>query len=96
MSGEAIYKFRLFVAGDAQNSVEAVANLSAICRQHLTGRHETEIVDVFQHPKRAQAEGIFMTPTLIKLTPPPVRKIIGTLSQTQTVLQALGLKTFTA
>lgn len=91
MSGEAIYSFRLFIAADGHNSMEAIANLNAICRQHLTGRHKTEIVDVFQHPGRAQAEGILMTPTLLKLTPLPLRRIIGTLSETEKVLQALGL-----
>ena len=49
-------------------------------------------MDVFREPKRALADGIFMTPTLVKLAPPPVRRIVGTLSQTQTVLQALGLE----
>lgn len=87
-----MFKFRLYVAGDALNSAQARANLSALCRAHLAGRHEIEVVDVFREPKRALADGIFMTPTLIKLAPLPVRTIVGTLSQTQTVLQALGLQ----
>ena len=91
MSRRTQFTFRLFVAGDAPNSVRAVANLAAFCRDHLADRYEIEIVDVFREPKRALAEGIFMTPTLIALTPPPVRKIVGTLSQTQTVLLTLGL-----
>ena len=85
------FTFRLFVAGDAPNSLQAVANLAAFCRDHLADRYEIEIVDVFREPKRALAEGIFMTPTLVALTPPPVRKVIGTLSHTQTVLLALDL-----
>jgi circadian clock protein KaiB len=85
------FKFQLYVAGDAQNSVQAIANLTALCRMHLPNRHEIEIVDVFQEPRRALAEGVFMTPTLVKLSPSPVRRIVGTLSQTQVVLQALGL-----
>lgn len=91
MSRPIIFKFRLYVAGDALNSAQARANLNALCRAHLAGRHEIEVVDVFREPKRALADGIFMTPTLIKLAPLPVRTIVGTLSQTQTVLQALGL-----
>lgn len=91
MSRHPQFMFRLFVAGDAPNSIEAVANLAAFCRNHLTDRYEIEIVDVFREPKRALAEGIFMTPTLVALTPPPVRRIVGTLSQTQTVLLTLGL-----
>jgi len=90
-----MFKFRLYVAGDALNSVQAVANLAALCRTHLPDRHEIEIVDVFREAKRALADGIFMTPTLVKLAPAPARKIVGTLSQTQTVLQALGLEALT-
>jgi circadian clock protein KaiB len=86
-----LFKFRLYVAGDAQNSVQALANLSALCRTYLPERHEIEVVNVFQAPKRALADGIFMTPALIKLAPTPVRRIVGTLSQTQPVLHALGL-----
>jgi circadian clock protein KaiB len=70
--------------------VQARGNLSGICRDHLPGRHEIEIVDVLKEPKRALADGIFMTPTLIKLGPAPT-KLVGTLSQTETVLLALGL-----
>jgi len=91
MSRRAKFKFRLYVAGDALNSVQAQANLAEFCRTHLPDRHEIEIVDVFREPQRALTDGIFMTPTLVKLAPSPARTIIGTLSQTQTVLQALGL-----
>jgi circadian clock protein KaiB len=76
----------------AQNSAQALANLTALCRGHLPDRHEIEVVDVFRESKRALADGIFMTPTLIKLAPSPARRIVGTLSHTQTVLQALGLE----
>ncbi|HTA66372.1 MAG TPA: circadian clock KaiB family protein [Xanthomonadaceae bacterium] len=86
------FRFQLFVAGDAQNSVQAIANLTALCRTYLPNQHEIRIVDVFQEPKRALAEGIFMTPTLLKVSPLPVRRIVGTLSHTQVVLQALGLE----
>lgn len=92
MSRRVMFKFRLYVAGDALNSVQAQSNLSALCRKYLPDRHEIEVVDVFQEPKRALIDGIFMTPTLVKLAPSPVRMIVGTLSQTQPVLQALGLE----
>ncbi len=91
MSRTSRFKFRLYVAGDTQNSAQARANLDAICRDHLPGQHEIEIVDVLKEPKCALADGIFMTPTLVKLGPAPARKIVGTLNQTETVLQALGL-----
>lgn len=92
MSGRVFFKFRLYVAGNAQNSVQAVANLAALCREHLPDRHEIEIVDVFRQAKRALADGILMTPTLVKLAPSPVQSIVGSLSDTQTVLYALGLE----
>jgi circadian clock protein KaiB len=88
-----MFKFRVYVAGDAHNSAQAVANLTALCLAHLAGRHEIEVVDVFREPQRARADGVFMTPTLMKLAPSPVRRIVGTLSQTEPVLQALGLET---
>lgn len=87
-----MFKFRIYVAADALNSTQAIANLSALCRAHLPNRHQIEVVGVFKNPKRALADGIFMTPTLIKLAPSPVRRIVGTLSQTQTLLLALGLE----
>jgi circadian clock protein KaiB len=87
------FKFRLYVAGDAPNSAQAVANLTALCRVHLPDRHAIEVVNVFREPQRALADNIFMTPTLIKLAPSPSSRIVGTLSQTQPVLQALGLET---
>ena len=88
-----VFKFRLYVADESQNSIKARANLDAICRSHLAERHEIEVINVFKDAKRALTDGIFMTPTLVKLSPSPVRTIVGTLSQTQTVLQALGLDT---
>jgi len=93
MSSRAQFKFRLYVAGEALNSAQARANLSALCQAHLPGRHKIDIVDVFKEPKRALTDGIFMTPTLVRLAPSPMKKIVGTLSQTQPVLQALGLET---
>jgi circadian clock protein KaiB len=87
-----MYKLRLYVAGHTQNSAQATANLAAICRTHLANRCEIEIVDVFREPKRALADNIFMTPTLVRLIPAPPLRIVGTLSQPEPVLQALGLE----
>jgi len=84
-------KLILFVAGDTLNSSLAIANLSSICRAHLSDRHQLEIVDVLREPNRALQDSVFMTPTLLKLSPKPVRIIVGTLSDTQPVLDALGL-----
>ena len=79
-------------AAGAVNSLHAVANLKTLCAQYLPDRHEIEIVDVYQAPQRALADGVMMTPTLIRIAPAPVRRIVGTLSQTPTIVQALGLE----
>jgi circadian clock protein KaiB len=86
------FKFRLFVAGRAMNSLQAMANLKALCAKYLADPYEIEIVDVYQSPQRALAEGVLMTPTLIKVAPSPNCKIVGTLSQTPILLQMLGLE----
>jgi circadian clock protein KaiB len=86
-----LYRFRLFIAGDTLNSAQALRNLTDICNAHLPARHQIEVVDVFAEPARALAEGILMTPALVKLWPQPVRKIIGTLSNAQIVLHALEI-----
>ena len=87
------HRLRLYVAGDAQNSLEALANLREICDKHLGGACDIEVVDVFLQPARALQDGIFMTPTLVKFSPGVLRTVVGTLSDTGTVLQALELPT---
>jgi circadian clock protein KaiB len=91
-----IFKFRLYVAGDTQNSMQALTNLKALCRVHLHDRSAIEVVNLSKQPKRALADGVLMTPTLVVLAPPPVRKIVGTLNQTQIMLEVLGLEMTTA
>jgi circadian clock protein KaiB len=81
---------RLYIAGNAPNSLRAVANVKALCDEHFAARHELEIVDLLKHPKRALADGIIVTPTLLKLSPLPVQRVIGNLSDTDQVLQALA------
>jgi circadian clock protein KaiB len=90
------FRFRLYIAGDTLNSSRALANLTAFCRVHLEDRHTIEVVDLFKEPRRALADGILMTPTLFILSPSPIRTIVGTLSQSQTLLEVLGLETITA
>ena len=90
MSQEPKVKFRLFVAGNAHNSAQALGNLIEYSETHLPGRHEIEVVDVFRDPERAQVEGVMMTPTLIKYSPLPVRKMIGTLSTNLHLALSLG------
>ena len=82
----------LYVAGRAPNSVKAIANLEAICRQHLKDGYKLEIVDVCEHPHRALNDGVLVTPSLTKVSPGPASNVIGNLSDTGSVLAALGLR----
>lgn len=91
MTDKAKYEFRLFVAGDASNSLQAAANLRDLCKTYLPDQHVIEVVDVFREPARAMADSVFMTPTLIKIGPLPSRRIVGTLSQLAVLLQTLDL-----
>ena len=84
---------RLYVAGRAPNSVKAIANLEAICRQHLKDSYRLEIVDVCEHPRRALDDGVLVTPSLTKVSPTPGANIIGNLSDTSSVLAAMGITT---
>ena len=86
-----VFSFRLYIAGDAPNSLQAMANLALLCKTHLPDRHQIEIVDVLLDPKRALTEAIYMTPTLVTDSPYPGHRIVGTLSNTEPILQILGL-----
>jgi circadian clock protein KaiB len=92
MTRRALYQFRLYTADSTQNSAEALANLTRICQKHLANLYSIEVIDVFQYPKRALADDIRMTPTLLKLSPAPAQRIVGTLRRTDRVLLALGLE----
>ena len=82
---------RLYVAGRAPNSVKAIANLEEICRQHLKDKYRLEIVDVCEHPRRALDDGVLVTPSLSMLSPSPGAIVIGNLSDTSSVLAAMGI-----
>lgn len=80
---------RLYVAGTAPNSLRALANVRTICEAHYAFAHQLEVVDMLIDPKRAVADGVIVTPTLLKLSPPPTARVIGNLSDTEQVLLAL-------
>jgi circadian clock protein KaiB len=83
---------RLYIAGKAPNSVKAIANLEAICRQYLAGGYKLEIVDVCEQPQRAFDDGVVVTPSLTKVSPAPTANVIGNLSDRGSVLAALALQ----
>jgi circadian clock protein KaiB len=82
------------VAGKTVRSEQAIANLRRICREELDGRYELEIIDVVESPEKAEEDRILATPTLIKQLPPPLRRVIGDLSDKEKVL--LGLEVLPA
>lgn len=83
---------RLYVAGNAPNSLCAIANAKTICDEHFASGHHLEIVDLLENPRRALDDGIIVTPTLLKLSPPPVQRVIGNLSDTKQVFLVLAGK----
>jgi circadian clock protein KaiB len=86
------YRLRLFVSGATPRSSRAIQNIRAICEDCLEGRYDLEVIDIYQHPEHVKAEQIVVTPTLVKLTPLPVRKLIGDLSDTGRVLIGLDIE----
>jgi circadian clock protein KaiB len=85
-----VLRLRLYVAGNAPNSVRAIENIKAICAEYLLVSDEIEIVDLLKDPLRALADGIIVTPTLLRLSPLPVQRVVGNLSDTRQVLMTLG------
>lgn len=93
MDSEACYRLKLFVAGRSPRSAAAVATLRRICAAELAGRFDLVVVDIVEQPELAEAARILATPTLIKESPGPVRRIIGDLSDKDKVFAGLGLRT---
>jgi circadian clock protein KaiB len=85
-----VVALRLYVAGQTPKSITALANLRRVCEEHLPGRHSIEVIDLLQQPARARADQIVAIPTLVRKLPEPVRKVIGTLADTERVL--IGLR----
>jgi circadian clock protein KaiB len=86
------YRLRLYVAGQTPSSVRALSNLKRICDGHIAGEYEIEVVDLLQNPKLAAGDQILAIPTLVRRLPPPMRKIIGDLSDAERVLVGLDLR----
>jgi circadian clock protein KaiB len=86
------YVLRLYVTGLTPNSVHALDNLKEICEEHLKGRYNLEVIDLYKNPALAAGEQIIAAPTLIKKLPLPLRRIIGDMSDKDRVLVGLDLK----
>ena len=90
--GEQKYLLRLYIAGATPRSTQAILNIRQICEEHLHGRYELEVIDVYQQPVLAAGEQIIAAPTLIKQLPLPLRKFIGDMSDTERILVGLDLR----
>lgn len=89
---EELYTLRLYVTGITPNSARAISNIKKICEEHLKGRYNLEVIDLYQEPALAKGEQIIAAPTLIKKLPLPLRRIIGDMSSTDRVLVGLDLR----
>jgi len=86
------YELRLYVAGMTPRSTRAIANIKEICEEHLKGHYDIRVIDLYQQPMLAEGHQIVALPTLIRKLPPPLRQIIGDLSDRERVLIGLDLR----
>jgi len=82
---------KLYISGMTPRSRRAIANLRELCERHLAGNYELEIIDIYQQPALAKKAQIIAAPTLIKSLPPPLRRVIGDLSDPGRTLLVLGV-----
>jgi circadian clock protein KaiB len=87
-----IWELRLYVAGQTPKALAAFTNLKKICEEHLAGKYRIEVIDLLENPRLAHGDQIVALPTLVRKLPPPMRKIIGDLSNTERVLVGLDLR----
>ncbi len=85
------YRLRLFVAGATPRSIQALDRLKRLCEDHLQGRYELEVIDIYQSPSALGADNVIAIPTLVKQLPLPMRSIVGDLSDTEKVLRGLDI-----
>jgi circadian clock protein KaiB len=85
------WNLRLYVAGETPKCVQAFQHLKKICEEHLQGRYSIEVIDLLKNPTLAQGDQIIAIPTLVRQLPPPVKKIIGDLTNTERVVVGLNL-----
>lgn len=89
------YLLKLYVAGKGARAEAAIANLRHLCDTELRGQYELEVIDIIEHPEQAEEAKILATPTLIKQLPPPLRRVIGDLSDKEKLLLGLDVRPVT-
>jgi circadian clock protein KaiB len=86
------YNLRLYVAGQTPKSIAAIANLRRICEEHLAGRYTVEVIDLLVQPQLAAGDQILAVPTLVRRLPSPLKRVIGSLANTERVLVGLDIR----
>jgi circadian clock protein KaiB len=86
------YHLRLYVAGQTAKSLAAIANLKRICEEHLFGRYDIEVIDLLVKPQLAVGDQIVAIPTLVRRLPPPLKRLIGDLSDNEKVVVGLDIR----
>jgi len=89
---EGVYKLKLYVTGSSPRSAKAVSNVRAICEEHLPGRYDLEVVDLYQRPELARQEQVMAAPTLVRELPEPIRRVVGDMSNEDKVLYSLNIE----
>jgi circadian clock protein KaiB len=87
-----VWELRLYVAGQTPKCLTAFANLKRICEENLSGQYRIEVIDLLENPQLAREDQILAIPTLVRKLPPPLRKIIGDLSNRERVLVGLDVR----
>ncbi len=86
------WELRLYVAGTTRRSQDAIKSVTAICEEHLAGRYDLQVIDIYQQPVLDKGEQIIAAPTLIKKLPLPLRKLIGSMAGKEKILVGLDLR----
>src|SRR5690348_3643210 len=86
------YVLRLYITGMTPRSLQAIESIESVCEQHLAGRYDLQVIDIYQQPALAKGEQIVATPTLIKTLPAPLRRLVGDLSDKERVLLGLDVR----
>jgi len=86
-----LYVLRLYVTGKTPSSLRAIAGVREVCERHLAGRYHLQVIDIYQQPALADEDQIIVTPTLVRKSPAPLRRIVGALSDRDRLLAGLDL-----
>lgn len=86
------YMLKLYITGATHHSMQAVKNIKQICEDYLVDRYDLHIIDVYQQPSLAEENQIIAVPTLVKISPEPIRRVVGDMSDTSKILSVLGIR----